>query len=105
MPIANFPTATVQSASSFRQWYHAAANINIATTIPLTLTETAPGSGVFAYTNSSFFPIDGKLLGNEGQAHNYSFTLTLHSTFNYAAGQVFNFVGDDDVWVFIITAL
>ncbi|CAK0764289.1 exported hypothetical protein [Gammaproteobacteria bacterium] len=101
VPIATFPTKTVKSVASFNQWYHDTPGINMTTTIPLILTETSAGSGVYVYDNSSFFPIDGKLLGNEGQSHNFSFSLDLHTTFKYATGQTFNFSGDDDVWVFI----
>jgi fibro-slime domain-containing protein len=60
---------------------------------------TLPGGG--------FFPIDGLLLGptatppNEGFGHNFSFTFELHTQFTYNKGAVFNFQGDDDVWVFI----
>jgi len=79
--------------------------VNLATTVPLTLTETAPGSGIFAYSNSNFFPIDNALFGNEGNSHNFHFTLELHSSFTYVVGQKFNFTGDDDVWVYINNSL
>jgi fibro-slime domain-containing protein len=32
---------------------------------------------------------------------NFGFTMEMHRTFTYKSGQVFNFTGDDDVWVFI----
>ena len=65
-----------------------------------------PG-GVYTYSNSSFFPIDAQLLGNQGQkdgngvVHNFSFTYEIHTKFTYVAGQNFQFTGDDDVYVFI----
>ena len=45
----------------------------------ITLDETAPGSGIYRYSNSNFFPIDGELLGNEG--HNYHFTYQIAASF------------------------
>lgn len=92
-------TATISDPSKFVQWYHDAAGANQRTNISLVLTELAPG--LYGYSNSSFFPIDGQLLGNQGQSHNYSFTLALHTNFTYRPGQTFTFSGDDDVWVFI----
>jgi hypothetical protein len=68
---------------------------------PLVVTETSPGSGIYQYASSSFFPIDGQLFGNQGRPHNYHFTLELHTQFTYRGGETFNFTGDDDVYVFI----
>ncbi len=59
------------------------------------------GGNVWTYDNSSFFPIDGQLFGNEGNPHNYHFTFELHTKFIYTGGEVFTFTGDDDLFVFI----
>lgn len=86
-------------AGAFGNWYtRPTDSLNYG----LTLTETSPGSGIYTYASSDFFPIDGQLYGNEGQAHNYHFTYAINSTFSYVkgAGQVFSFTGDDDVWVY-----
>lgn len=95
-------TPTTNGAAAFYDWFHDVPGTNI--NIPLTLTldngQVGPG-GVYTYSNSSFFPIDGQGWGNEGLSHNYHFTLQTHTTFTYQAGQVFSFTGDDDLWVYI----
>lgn len=54
-----------------------------------------------------FFPIDDWNTLDDNVAcapsapHNYGFCLESHATFVYQKGQVFDFRGDDDVWVFI----
>jgi fibro-slime domain-containing protein len=101
-PVFNASSSSVFSnAANFDQWYRDTSGVNQTIAGSLTLTETAAGSGVYRYQNSSYFPIDNQGWGNQGQSHNYHFTMELHTTFTYRAGQVFNFTGDDDVWVFI----
>jgi len=85
----------------FNEWYNNVTGVNSAKDISLTFDETAPGNGIYKFEDSSFFPIDDELFGNEGRSHNYHFTMELHSEFTYEAGQTFDFTGDDDVWVFI----
>jgi fibro-slime domain-containing protein len=90
------PTTTGQE--NFDQWFRDVPGVNQAVSFPITLTRTG---GVHTYENNAFFPLDGQGFGNEGNAHNYHFTFELHTTFQYAGGETFKFVGDDDLFVFI----
>ncbi|MBN1973189.1 MAG: fibro-slime domain-containing protein [Sedimentisphaerales bacterium] len=84
--------------TAFNQWYNNAAGVNMAMAGTLTFNESG---GNYVFNDPSFFPLDGQLLGNDGRNHNYHFTMELHTSFTYQAGQVFDFTGDDDVWLFI----
>lgn len=92
---------TTTGAVNFNQWYNDVPGVNQSTPFSITLNETAPGSGIYNYSNGAFFPIDGQLFGNQGFGHNYHFTFELKTQFTYQPGQTFNFSGDDDVWVYI----
>ena len=90
---------SVVNETNFNQWFTKPSdNMPLA----LTLTESSPGSGIYSFSSSVFFPIDGQLLGNEGRPHNYHFTFAIAAQFGYkpGTGQTFSFTGDDDVWVF-----
>ena len=96
------PYAT--SAATFNQWYNDVPGVNQSTTHTIVLDNGlgATTGGVYSYSNSSFFPIDGQLFGNYGgSGHNFHFTYELATTFTYEGGENFTFTGDDDVWVFI----
>src|SRR5262249_12876239 len=108
-PVYAFPGSTSVSTgpADFDQWYRDVAGVNQRFPISLHLTETAPGSGVYKYSNDAFFPIDGLGFGNgpplgDGTSpHNFSFTTEVHLSFTYSGHEVFTFTGDDDLWVFI----
>lgn len=89
------------NAANFDQWYRDVDGVNKSYSHTITLSETAPDSGVFQYANSAFFPLDGLGWGNEGQSHNYHFTYEISGTLAFDAADTFNFTGDDDLWVFV----
>lgn len=91
--------------NDFSQWYRTIDGVNQQSTYQITLDETAPGSGLFAYSNNSFFPIDDQSFGNENRNHNYHFTYELKGTMAFDAADTFNFKGDDDLWVFVNNTL
>lgn len=96
------PTYEIQSGSSFGQWFTTTAGVNQEVSLSLTLTETAPDSGIFVYDTNAFFPLDGMAFGTTpGQTHNFHFTTEIHVLFEYKAKQVFTFRGDDDLWIFV----
>jgi fibro-slime domain-containing protein len=95
----NPTTPTTSGKTYFDQWYNDTPGINLPIPLDITLT---PGAGnVYTYDNQAFFPIDGQGFGNEGRPHNYHFTLELHTQFQYKGGEVFTFIGDDDIFTFI----
>ncbi|MGD9200767.1 MAG: fibro-slime domain-containing protein, partial [Chitinispirillia bacterium] len=80
------------------------ANVVIYDSLPLVRNQG--NSNVYNYQNHTFFPLDKKGFGNEETQypeHNYSFTMEVHTAFRYLPqeNQFFEFLGDDDVWVFI----
>jgi fibro-slime domain-containing protein len=106
-------TPTTHGAVYFNEWYHdtrdtvsspdasAAPDINMTTGLSLSLLPDAAPPGMYAYVEDAFFPIDGRLLGNQGRRHDYDFTVELEASFQYMGGEVFTFASDDDSWVFL----
>ncbi len=99
-------------AAHFSKWYTDMPGVNWSAAVTLKLKRQPDGSYLFddkldpVYKPlGGYFPIDNQLFGNSqaNPAHNYHFTTEIHATFAYdaEAAQVFQFTGDDDVWVFI----
>ncbi|HEY3254240.1 MAG TPA: DUF4215 domain-containing protein, partial [Polyangiaceae bacterium] len=75
---------------------------------PTVLSFTKQTNGSYLYSSDAFFPIDdqGWVDGNGKSVqtysnHNFAFTSELRYQFTYKGGEVLDFTGDDDVWVFI----
>lgn len=103
----------IASLSSFPSWFNDQPGVNMSKSLTLTFQRGSDGNYVFDDTldplyssKGGFFPLDDELYGDSGGSgpnHNFHFTFELHTRFTYdaAAGQIFQFIGDDDVWVFI----
>lgn len=94
-------TPSTTGQANFDQWYRDVPGVNQTGTFEIELSEIAGRPGVYSYVNNEFFPLDGQLLGNQGRAHNYHFTVEVKTRFLYVGGETFTFTGDDDLWVFI----
>jgi fibro-slime domain-containing protein len=97
---------TTSGAAGFYDWYH---RKDCAFVRRFSLTEDPTRKGTFVYATDRFFPLGAGCSGFEsmrdedGRLQNFLFTTEVHTTFEYAAAgrQVFNFTGDDDLWVFV----
>ena len=94
-------TKTITSPQTFAQWFHDVPGINQSTPASLVLERTSQSPLLYSFSDDTFFPIDNRLFGNEGNAHNFHFTLELHTELEYRGGETLFFRGDDDLWVFV----
>jgi fibro-slime domain-containing protein len=112
--ISSSDGGALTSASRFAQWYRDVPGVNVSMPLNLTLVRQA-GTNTYTFNDRTdphysnlggFFPINGELFGNSGGTtpnQNFHFTFELSTNFRYqrGTGQVFNFTGDDDVFVFV----
>lgn len=125
LPIFAGATPTTTTQANFDSWYRDDASFN--TRVEDTIILTDNGAGLFVFDSSSFFPMDGRGFGSTQQPfvtlwecspeflcladvstepvdpapHNWHFTMELHTQFTYLGGELFDYEGDDDLWVFI----
>lgn len=106
-----FDNAGVQSPETFSMWFRDVPGVNMSKAVDVRFVRQSDGTYVFDdrldphYSSiGGFFPIDGELFGNSaGSPHNYHFTFEMHTQFTYdeTGNQFFQFIGDDDVYVYI----
>jgi fibro-slime domain-containing protein len=96
-------TSTVTGPDTFAQWYHDVPGVNVAIPFRIQLLPSPEKPGFYQYGGIGFFPldVDPRGFGDEGQQHDFDFTLATKFTFHYLGGETFRFQGDDDLWVFI----
>ena len=96
---AGMPTTpTTTNVENFNQWFNDLADVNINIPVQIQLVDQG---GEWYFDSASFFLIDGQGWGDEGNVHNYHYTLEIHTEFTYEGGEIFTFRGDDDVWVYV----
>jgi fibro-slime domain-containing protein len=93
------PTGPTAGPGPFAQWYNDTADVNMPVSIAIEFEEVSPGQ--FVFDDQDFFPLDGMGFGNQGRDHNFHFTTEIHTKFSYKGGESFEFIGDDDLWLFI----
>jgi fibro-slime domain-containing protein len=94
-------TRTTTGETNYNQWFRDVPGVNEPKELVLELAPSANFPGLFVYHDDDFFPIDDDIFGNEGNIHNYHFTLEARTSFEYRGGEIFSFMGDDDMWVFV----
>jgi fibro-slime domain-containing protein len=102
----------LHTAADFQKWYRDTPGVNLASNIPITLVRQ-DNSNRYVFddrtdalyqSRGGFFPINGQLYGNYGSTgKNFGFTYMIDTEFVFQRnqGQVFTFIGDDDVFVFV----
>jgi len=86
------------------------ANVVVYDSLQFVMTDA--WTGTYQFRSDAFFPLDGRGFGAEPQnylaygwtntqARNFGFAMEMHWRFTYVPGLLFEFTGDDDMWVFI----
>jgi len=122
-PAVDKAKSNTTNAADFDAWYH--DNTPYTKMVLDTITLARQTNGTFLYNHGGtqpgstnpppFFPLDNRgwaatpdgpeipYLGSDGAGvkHNFSFTSEVRYWFEYQGGESLNFIGDDDVWVFV----
>jgi fibro-slime domain-containing protein len=100
-PVLSNSHGCVTSSETFDQWFRDTPGVNYVFPNVELVCYWDEATASYKFRNDYFYPIDGQGFGYEGMPHNYGFCFEYHASFTYYPGQVFDFTGDDDVWVFI----
>jgi fibro-slime domain-containing protein len=104
--------AALPAQSSFATWYVDDIRFSRRTSLSVPLAQQFdPLRGwlnSYYWNCQTFYPINDYMMGNYSSTvvpvsvnRNYAMACHVSNNFTYTGGEVFNFVGDDDVWVFI----
>ena len=95
----------ITDSESFDQWFSDSLGTNESAGHTVSLQRD--DDGVYEYMTNDFYPIDDRLMGNEGDNHNNFFTYTFSASFTYdeCTSQFFEFASNDDAWVYIDNSL
>jgi fibro-slime domain-containing protein len=90
--------------ANFDQWYNDIVGVNLSIAVQLPFTQGA--GNTYSYVDNSLFPFTGGgwvAAGNENASggNNFGFTSEARYWFEYQGGEVLDFFGDDDLWVFV----
>lgn len=92
----------ITSDKTFAHWYNDSMGVNASRPHMIVLRDS---TGLYEFDSAEgFFPIDGKLYGDQGDPHNYYFTYEVNATFTYTGcekEQTIWFEGSDDCWIYI----
>jgi len=98
------PLGAIQSPACAEDMFHD-TNHTIQIPYNFVFQQQASNPQVYEFYNFNFFPIDGQGWQDEGWNgsvyHNYAFCCQLHSYFTYNGGETFDFLGDDDMYVYM----
>jgi fibro-slime domain-containing protein len=97
-PVFSSPSTT--GKQDFDVWFRPTPGVNLTLEADLTMLPAAR-PGYFTYDNEAFFLLDNQGFGNEGEPHNYDFTMQTESSFVYMGGETFILTSDDDSWLFL----
>ena len=97
----NTDSGKMSTTESFDEWFTDIMGVNMST--QHTIDMVKDGSGIYEFSDFSFDPINGALLGNEGDSNNANFTYAIEATFTYeqCTGQFFEFQGGDGAWLYL----
>ncbi|WP_437507114.1 fibro-slime domain-containing protein [Sorangium sp. So ce1099] len=85
-------------SNSFDQWFQDKPGVNITYEQDIYLDLWSSGGHL---GGRDFYVVDDLGFGNEGEAHNYGFTVEFEVPFTYRVGGFFSFDSSDDVWISI----